>query len=67
MQFTELRERVAGYVQRSGMEESYLVAKTIMTGTVQTIMLPAAVNLIAPDQADLDVIWIEVVKLVAKR
>ena len=49
------------------MEESYLVAKTIMTGTVQTIMLPAAVNLIAPDQADLDVIWIEVVKLVAKR
>ena len=38
--FTELRERVAGYIQRGGMEESYLVAETIRTGKTQTIMLP---------------------------
>jgi hypothetical protein len=28
-QFTESREKVVGYVQRSGMDESYLVAETI--------------------------------------
>jgi hypothetical protein len=66
-QFTESRERVAGYVQRSGMEESYLVTKMIRTGTAQTIVLPAAVDLNAPDRADLDVIWAKVVKSVAKR
>ena len=32
-QFTELQERVAGCIQRSGMDESYLVAETIRTGT----------------------------------
>jgi hypothetical protein len=42
-QLTESRERVAGYIQRSGMEESYLVAETIRMGTVQTIALPAPV------------------------
>ena len=66
-QFTESRERVAGYVQRSGMEESYLVAKTIRTGTAQTIVPPAAVNPNTPDKADLNDIWVEVVKSVAKR
>mgnify|MGYP006216894827 CR=1 FL=1 len=29
-QFTESRERVAGYIQRSGMEESYLVAESFL-------------------------------------
>jgi hypothetical protein len=66
-QFTESRERVAGYVQRGGMEESYLVAETIRTGTAQTIALPHPVDANAPDKADLDVICVEVVKSVAKR
>ena len=66
-QFTESRERVAGYVQRSGMEESYLVAETIRTGTAQTIALPPPVNTNAPDKADLELIRIEVVKSVVKR
>ncbi len=66
-QFTESRERVAGYVQRSGMDESYLVAETIRTGTAQKIDLPAAVDPNAPDKADLELICIEVVKSVAKR
>ena len=60
-QFTESGERVAGDVQQSGMEESYLVAKTIRTGTAQTIVLPNA-----PDKADLEVIHVKVVKSVMK-
>ncbi len=66
-QFTESRERVAEYVQQSGMEESYLVAETIRTGTAQTIALPAAVDTNDPEKADLELIQTEVVKLVAKR
>ena len=66
-QFTESRERVAGYIQWSGMDESYLVAETIRTGTGQMIALPAAVDVNAPDKADLEVIHAEVVKSVAKR
>ena len=66
-QFTESRERVAGYVQRSEMEESYLVAETIRTGTVQTIALPTTVDPNKPEKADLELIRIEVVKSVAKR
>jgi hypothetical protein len=49
------------------MEESYLVAETIRTGTAQKIALPAAVDPNAPDKADLELIWVEVVKSVAKR
>ena len=67
VQFTESQERVAGYIQRSGMEESYLVAETIRTGTVQSIALPAPVDVNAVDKADLEVICVEVVKSVAKR
>ena len=66
-QFTESRERVAGYIQRSGMEESSLVAETIRTGTVQTIALPAPVDVNTADKAVLEVIRVEVVKSVAKR
>jgi len=66
-QFTESRERVTGYIQRSGMEESYLVTETIRTGTGRTIALPAAVDVNAPDKADLEVIHVEVVKSAAKR
>jgi hypothetical protein len=66
-QFTESRERVAGYIQRAGMEESYLVAKTIRTAKAQTIALPPPVDANAQDKADLELIRVEVVKSVAKR
>ena len=66
-QFTESRERVAGYIQRAGMEESYLVAETIRTGIEQAIALPPPVDASAADKADLEIIWVEVVKSVAKR
>ena len=66
-QFTESRERVAGYAQWSRMEESYLVAKMIRTGTAQKIALPAAFDLNTPDKVDLNIIWVEVVKSVVKR
>ena len=49
------------------MEESYLVAETIRTGTAQTIALPPPVDTNAPDKVDLEVICIEVVKSIAKR
>ena len=66
-QFTKSRERVVGYVQHSGMEESYLVAETIRTGTAQKIVLPSAINPNAPDKADLELIRVKMVKSVAKR
>ena len=65
-QFTELRERVAGYVQRIP-EESYLVAKIIRKGVVQMIALPPPIDTNAPDKADLELIRVEVVKSIAKR
>ena len=49
------------------MDESYLVAETIRTGTSQTIALQAAVDLNNPDREDLELIRVEVVKSVAKR
>ena len=55
-QFTESQERVTGYIQQSGTEESYLVAETIRTGTTQTIALLAAVDANAPDKEDLEII-----------
>jgi hypothetical protein len=67
VQFTELQERVTGYIQWGGMEESYLIAKTIRTGTTQTIVLSPPLDASAPDKADLDVIRVEVVKSVANR
>jgi hypothetical protein len=66
-QFTKSQERIAGYVQRSGMDESYLVAETIMTGTAQRIALPPPIDANASDKADLEIIRVEVVKSVAKR
>jgi hypothetical protein len=49
------------------MEESYLVAETIRTGTAQMIALPPPVDMNAPDKVDLEVIHVEVVKSVVKR
>ena len=48
------------------MEESYLVAETIRTGTAQMILLPPPVDTNAPDKADLEVIHVKVVKSVMK-
>ena len=66
-QFTQSRLKVANFIQRSGMEEGYLVAETIRTGTAQSIGLPAAVDPNAPDAKDLETIRTEMVKTVAKR
>ena len=66
-QFTKSQERVAGYVQWSRMDESYLVAETIRTGMAQTIALPPLVDANTSDKADLEIICVEVVKSVAKR
>ncbi len=66
-QFTESRLKVANFIQRGRMEEGYLVAETIRTGTAQTIGLPAAVDPNAPDAKDLETIRTEMVKTVAKR
>ena len=49
------------------MDESYLVAETIRTGTVQKIDLPPAVDPNASDKVDLELIRTEVVKSVTKR
>ena len=38
------------------MDESYLVAETIRTGTVQTIALPPPVDKNASDKADLEML-----------
>ena len=67
MQFTKSRNRVVGYIQRAGMEESYLVAKTVRTGIKQAIVLPPPVDASAPDKEDLEIICMEVMKFVAKR
>jgi hypothetical protein len=47
--------------------EGYLVAETVRTGKKQTIGLPAAVDKIAPDKYDLNIIRNEEIKSVAKR
>ncbi len=49
------------------MDESYLVAETIRTGTAQTIPLPPPIDAHASDKADLEIIRVKVVKSVAKR
>ena len=42
-QFTQSRENVASYIQRSVEKEAYLIAQTIRTGVLQTINLPPPV------------------------
>ncbi len=63
----ESRERVTNYLQRSGLDKSYLMAETIQTGMAQSIKLPGAIDPNALDRADLEVIWMEMVKSVTKR
>ena len=66
-QFTESRKKVANYLQRNVVAEGYLVAETVRTRKQQTIELPPAVDPNAADKADLEIIWAEDVKSVAKR
>ena len=49
------------------MDESYLVAETIRTGTAQTMALPPPVEVNASDKEDLEIIRVEVDKSVLKR
>ena len=49
------------------MEESYLIAETIMMGRVQMIALLPPIDTNAPDEADLEIICVEIVKFIAKR
>jgi hypothetical protein len=66
-QFTLSREEVANYIQRTLADEVYLVAETIRSGEKQSIPLPAPVDPNNPDKLDLEAIWAEDVKTVAKR
>jgi hypothetical protein len=66
-QFTQSRKNVANYLQRTSACEGYLVAETVRTGREQIIPLPPAVDVNAPDAADLNIIRTEEVKTIAKR
>jgi hypothetical protein len=66
-QFTESRKKVANYLQHNAEAEGYLVAEMVRTGKQQMIKLPRAVDSIAPDKANLEIIQAEDVKSVAKR
>ncbi len=66
-QFTLSREEVANYIQRTLADEGYLVAQTIRSGKKQLIPLPALVDPNDPNKTDLEAIWAEDVKTVAKR
>jgi hypothetical protein len=67
VQFTQSREEVANYLQRTSAEEGYLVAETVQTGKQQLIPLPPPINPNVEDKADLDIIRAEDVKTIAKR
>jgi hypothetical protein len=66
-QFTLSRKEVANYIQRTLADEGYLVAEMIRSGKKQSIPLPAPVDPNDPNKTDLEAIWTEDVKTVAKR
>ena len=66
-QFTQSRDKVANYLQRTLADKGYLVAETTRTGKKQSIPLPPPVDVNAPDKADLDIIQAEDIKTIAKR
>ncbi len=66
-QFTQLRKKVANYLQRTVLSEGYLVAKTVRTGKKQLIKLPPAVDENVTDINNQRIIRAEEVKTVAKR
>jgi hypothetical protein len=66
-QFMRSRKEIANYVQRTSMDEGYLVVETIRTGKEQMILLPPPIEQNAADKADLEIIRSKDVKTIAKR
>ncbi len=66
-QFMLSCKEVANYIQCTLADEGYLVAETIRTGEEQLIPLPVPVDWNDLDKTDLEAIWVEDVKTVAKR
>ncbi len=66
-QFTQSQKNIANYLQHTLASKGYLVTETVRTGKVQTISLPAAVDMNLPDAADLKIIRDEEVRAIAKR
>ena len=60
-------EEVANYIQCTLANVGYLVSETIRTGQEQSIPLPPPVDPNDPDKMDLEAIWVEDVKTMAKR
>ncbi len=66
-QFTQSWKNVANYLQWMSANKGYLVTKTVRTRKEQTIALPSAEDVSAPDAADLKIIRDEEVMTIAKR
>ena len=66
-QFTQSRENVVNFLQRTAHDEENLVAETVCTGKQQTIDLPPPIDGNDPDAEDLKIVHAEEVKSVAKR
>jgi hypothetical protein len=66
-QFTQSQKNLANYLQRTSACEGYLVAETVRMGREQIIPLPPAMDVNAPDAADLNIIRAEEVKTIAMR
>ena len=66
-QFTQSRQNVANYLQRTAADEGYLVTETIRTGKEQIIALPPAVDPNAMDADDQKIIREEAVRAIAMR
>jgi hypothetical protein len=62
--FTKSRKNIANYIQRSSLDEGFLVAQVIRTGAEQTIAMPAAAD---ANDADAVIVRTEQVRAVAKR
>jgi hypothetical protein len=65
-QFAQPRKNVATYLQRTVVDEEYLVAKTVRTGKAQVITLPAPIDANAPDAVDQRIIREEAIRAIAK-
>ena len=66
-QFTQSRKNVVNYLQRTASDEGYLVAETMRTGKLQTIVLPLPIDTTASDAEDQKIIREEAVQAIAKR
>ena len=66
-QFTQSRKNVVNYLQRTASDEGYLVAETMRTGKLQTIVLPLPIDTTASDAEDQKIIREEAVRAIAKR